>query len=109
MKTAAAALAAFLLVYVIADSIKGDALQEQYDQQHPQPSVQTADWVVESSGFHGPRGAGTHRVTCVPPADLARPREERQRWKDVKVTQETASSAEAGDPCPSGPVLELVG
>jgi hypothetical protein len=109
MKIAAVALGVFLLVYLLADAIGGAALQEQYQQRHPQPSGQVETWVVESSGYHGPRGAGTNYVNCVPAPDLDRPRAERERWKEIKVTREVANSAEAGDQCPRGPVLEQVG
>lgn len=109
MKRAAMAIGTFVVVYLAFDTVKGEVLQQWYEERHPQTPAQVKNWVVESSGYHGPRGAGTNFVTCVPAPDLELPRGERERWREIKVTSEVASTAEVGDPCPQGTILEEVG
>lgn len=66
----------------------------------------TEQWVVESSGYSGPRGGGgVHRVTCVPQADLALPRAERETWREIRVDEDVAYAVEQGDACPEGPIV----
>lgn len=60
-------------------------------------------WVVDSVGFHGPRGNGQHYVTCVPKG--ADPNTD-GRFRDVALPgPEDPNHPLDGKPCPAGPVL----
>lgn len=61
-------------------------------------------WVIESFGFHGPRGNGQHYVTCVP----ASAPNGYDRWRDVAMPgpEDPDSPLDTGSPCPDGPVLD---
>lgn len=65
----------------------------------PEPGT---PWVVDSVGFHGPRGNGQHYVTCIPkgaPNDY-------DRWREVAMPgPEDVDHPLDGKPCPDGPIL----
>lgn len=61
-------------------------------------------WVIESFGFHCPRGDGQHYVTCVP----ASAPQNHDRWREVAMPgpEDPDSPLDTGSPCPDGPVLD---
>lgn len=61
-------------------------------------------WVIESFGFHGPRGSGQHYVTCVPKGAP----NNYDRWRDVAMPgpEDPDSPLDTGAPCPDGPILD---
>ncbi len=53
-------------------------------------------WVVDYSGYHGPRGGGVADVICIPTTG------DRTRMREINVSKAVENAVEPGDPCPVG-------